>query len=44
MHTGPIEKNIKYYSSIFQHYGQHSHNGIDDWQLVEQREKQAVER
>ena len=45
MHTGPIEKKVKYYSSVFiithQHYGQYNHNGIGDWQftLIEQCEK-----
>ena len=40
-HTGPIEKKRKVSQQRFhEHYGQHSHNGIDDWQftLIEQCE------
>ena len=43
VHTGPIEKNVKYQQQCFhEHYGQHNHNGIDDWQftLIEQCETQ----
>ena len=41
VHTGPIEKKCKVSQKRFhEHYGQHSHNGIDDWQfaLIEQCE------
>ena len=41
VHTGPIEKNRKVSQQCFyEHYGQHSHNAIDDWQftLIEQCE------
>ena len=35
MHTGPIEKKLKVSQQHFhKHYGQHSHNGIDDWQFT----------
>ena len=49
-HTGPIEKNVKYHSNVFMNIclmtGQHSHNGIDDWQftLLEQCETQTAEK
>ena len=34
-HTGPIEKKRKVSQQRFhEHYGQHSHNGIDDWQFT----------
>ena len=40
VHTGSIEKELKYDSSFHEHYGQHSHNGTDNWQftLIEQCE------
>ena len=49
MHTGPIEKKRKVSQQWFhEHYGQHSHNGIHDWQftLIEQYEshKQLKEK
>ena len=39
VHTGPTEKNERYQEQSFHgHYGQHSHNSIDDWYftLIEQ--------
>ena len=34
-HTGPIEKKLKVSQQRFhEHYGQHSHNEIDDWQFT----------
>ena len=48
-HTGLVEKKRKVSRQRFhEHYGQHSHNGIDDWQFtfIEQYEahKQLKER
>ena len=43
VHTGPIEKKRKVSQQRFhERYGQHGHNGIDDWQftLIEQCETQ----
>ena len=35
VHTGHIEKNVKVSQQRFyEHYGQHSHNEIDDWQFT----------
>ena len=34
LHTGPIEKNIQSQQRFHKHYGQHSHNVIDDWQFT----------
>ena len=38
--TSPIEKKREVSQQHHEHYGQHSHNGIDDWQflLIEQCE------
>ena len=49
VHIGPIEKKTDISQQRFnEQYGQHSHNGIDDWQftLIEQCEinKQLKER
>ena len=34
-HTSPIEKKRKISQQCFhEHYGQQSHNGIDDWQFT----------
>ena len=47
-HTGPIKKRKVSQQPFHEHYGQHRHNGIDDWQftLIEQCEthKQLKER
>ena len=34
VHTSPIEKNKVSQQRFHEHYGQHSHNEIDDWQFL----------